>query len=173
MDAEELRALNKNRCISQICYVTDDYQRTIKFFTEKLLIGPWSVLVNSEESAYNVRDHGEPAGKWAFYIAAAMVGDIEIEVIQPIEGPNPYNKFLAEKGPGLHHVKERITDNDKLLERVRHFEGLGSPVNYQGMYMEDHYYYLDTYDELGAYYEMGNSAKVSKHPGLVGQYPEK
>ena len=35
---------------------------------------------------------------------------MEIEVIQPNYGPTPYDDFLREKGPGIHHIKEVIPD---------------------------------------------------------------
>ena len=82
------------------------------------------------------------------------------------------SKFLEERGPGIHHIKESILDNDALDAAVAEYSSRGPKVNYQGKYMEDHYFYLDTFDALGAYYEMGNNAKVSAKPEFVGWYPE-
>ena len=114
------------------------------------------------------------AGRRRFRIfdAATFIGDIEFEIIQPIHGVNPYSKFLEERGPGIHHIKESILDNDALDAAVAEYSSRGPKVNYQGKYMEDHYFYLDTFDALGAYYEMGNNAKVSAKPEFVGWYPE-
>ena len=81
---------------------------------------------------------------------------------------NPYSKFLEERGPGIHHIKESILDNDALDAAVAEYSSRGPKVNYQGKYMEDHYFYLDTFDALGAYYEMGNNAKVSAKPEFCG-----
>lgn len=105
-------------------------------------------------------------------IAATFIGGIEFEIIQPIHGVNPYSKFLEERGPGIHHIKESVLDNDALDAAVAEYSSRGPKVNYQGKYMEDHYFYLDTFDALGAYYEMGNNAKVSAKPEFVGWYPE-
>ena len=58
--AAELRELNKGRFIDQVCYVTDDYMRTIRYFTEMLEMGPWTIIENTEESAYDVKLNGEP-----------------------------------------------------------------------------------------------------------------
>ena len=57
-------------------------------------------------------------------IAATFIGDIEFEIIQPIHGVNPYSKFLEERGPGIHHIKESVLENigdvDRLdLEKLR------------------------------------------------------
>ena len=71
-----------------------------------------------------------------------------------IHGVNPYSKFLEERGPGIHHIKESVLDNDALDAAVAEYSSRGPKVNYQGKYMEDHYFYLDTFDALGAYYEL-------------------
>ncbi len=173
--AAELRELNKGRFIDQICYVTDDYKRTIRYFTEMLEMGPWTIIENTNDCAFNVKLNDEPVKEpWKFYIAFTKVGNVTIEVIQPEEGPDPYSAFLKEKGPGIHHIKESIYSNNENLRK--YMDALierGHEMVYEGEYMEDIYYYIDTNKDLGAYYEVGNSATCSGHPRLVGFYPEK
>ena len=97
-----------------------------------------------------------------------------IEVIQPVSGRDPYSAFLKEKGPGIHHIKESIySNNDNLRKYMDELVERGHQIIYEGKYMEDIYYYIDTNKDLGAYYEVGNSATCSGHPILVGFYPEK
>ena len=151
----------------------NDYKKTIEYLTNTLNWGPWTILKNNQISAHDVKSDGKPVeGDFEFLIAATFIGDIEFEIIQPIHGVNPYSKFLEERGPGIHHIKESILDNDALDAAVAEYSSRGPKVNYQGKYMEDHYFYLDTFDALGAYYEMGNNAKVSAKPEFVGWYPE-
>ena len=172
--AEELRALNKTRAVDQVCFVTDDYKRTLRYLTEVLDYGPWTIIANTNECAFHVKKDGEPVTEpWKFYIAFTQVGEMHIEVIQPEYGPNPYSAFLEKHGPGIHHIKESIYSSDDDLHRfMKTLEAKGLAVNYYGEYMEDIYYYANTYDALGAYYEVGNSAVCSGHPQLVGYYPE-
>ncbi|MCI9487566.1 MAG: hypothetical protein HFI64_11525 [Lachnospiraceae bacterium] len=107
------------------------------------------------------------------YIAFTRVGNMHVEVIQPEYGPNPYGDFLRERGPGIHHVKESVYAGDEALYAwIGELKDKGHALSYEGRYMEDIYYYVDTYGELGAHYEVGNSAAVSGHPRLVGHYPE-
>ena len=154
MSAKELQEFNKNRKITQVCYVTNDYKKTIEYLTNTLNWGPWTILKNNQISAHDVKSDGKPVeGDFEFLIAATFIGDIEFEIIQPIHGVNPYSKFLEERGPGIHHIKESILDNDALDAAVAEYSSRGPKVNYQGKYMEDHYFYLDTFDALGAYYE--------------------
>ena len=100
MSAKELQEFNKNRKITQVCYVTNDYRKTIEYLTNTLNWGPWTILKNNQISAHDVKSDGKPVeGDFEFLIAATFIGGIEFEIIQPIHGVNPYSKFLEERGP--------------------------------------------------------------------------
>lgn len=173
--AEQLREFNKNRVIDQVCYVTDDIYRTMKYFVEMLDIGPWEfVLENTPDNTRDVKLDGEDVKEpWKFYIAHAKVGGMTIELIQPESGPDPYSEFLKKHGPGLHHIKESIYDGDDALKaRMDELVARGHKMKYEGKYMEDIYYYLDVDKDLGGFIEFGNSAKCSSMPGVIGKYPE-
>lgn len=47
------------------------------------------------------------------------VGDSHVELLRPLEPDSPVGKFLASKGPGLHHVAYRVDDVAAELERLR------------------------------------------------------
>ena len=137
MSAKELQEFNKNRKITQVCYVTNDYRKTIEYLTNTLNWGPWTILKNNQISAHDVKSDGKPVeGDFEFLIAATFIGGIEFEIIQPIHGVNPYSKFLEERGPGIHHIKESILDNDALDAAVAEYSSRGPKVNYQGKYLE-------------------------------------
>ena len=90
-----------------------------------------------------------------------MLGDMEFEVIQPDYGPNPYSEFLETRGPGIHHIKEKI-DDDIFKERCDTLLSKGTKVAY-----------LDTMDEIGSMYELGNCPLIEDNPVIIGNYPEK
>ena len=45
-------------------------------------------------------------------------GDSLLELIQPLEGNQTLNKFLSERGPGLHHVCYRVSSVQVELARL-------------------------------------------------------
>jgi methylmalonyl-CoA epimerase len=47
------------------------------------------------------------------------IGDGHVELLSPLSPESPVGKFLAKKGPGLHHVAYFTTDIDAELERLR------------------------------------------------------
>jgi methylmalonyl-CoA/ethylmalonyl-CoA epimerase len=46
------------------------------------------------------------------------VGDGHVELLAPLGSETPVGKYLARKGPGLHHVAYAVDDIDSILERL-------------------------------------------------------
>jgi methylmalonyl-CoA/ethylmalonyl-CoA epimerase len=47
------------------------------------------------------------------------VGESHVELLAPLGPDTPVGKFLAKRGPGLHHVAYGVDDIDAALERAR------------------------------------------------------
>src|SRR3954453_21053843 len=47
------------------------------------------------------------------------IGENHVELLAPLGEDTPVGKFLAKKGPGLHHVAYQTADIDAELERLR------------------------------------------------------
>ena len=52
-------------------------------------------------------------------IVSFPFGDSEIELLAPRDPESPIARFLARRGPGIHHVCYRVSDLDAALERCR------------------------------------------------------
>lgn len=52
-------------------------------------------------------------------IVALTLGDVRIELLEPRLPESPVAKFLARRGPGIHHVCYRVPDLDRALARCR------------------------------------------------------
>jgi len=46
-------------------------------------------------------------------------GDSDVELLEPLVPDSPIGKFLAKRGPGIHHVCYRVPDLDAALSRCR------------------------------------------------------
>jgi methylmalonyl-CoA/ethylmalonyl-CoA epimerase len=51
--------------------------------------------------------------------ASLRVGSGRIELLRPLEPDGPVGRFIARRGPGLHHVAFAVTDLAAELERLR------------------------------------------------------
>jgi methylmalonyl-CoA/ethylmalonyl-CoA epimerase len=47
------------------------------------------------------------------------VGDGHVELLAPLQADTPVGRFLAKRGPGLHHVAYRVHDIDAALRDAR------------------------------------------------------
>jgi len=45
--------------------------------------------------------------------------DVQVELLEPRDAESPVAKFLARRGPGIHHICYRVPDLDRTLERCR------------------------------------------------------
>jgi methylmalonyl-CoA epimerase len=47
------------------------------------------------------------------------LGENHVELLAPLAEDTPVGKFLAKKGPGLHHVAYQVSDIDAALEKLK------------------------------------------------------
>jgi methylmalonyl-CoA/ethylmalonyl-CoA epimerase len=47
------------------------------------------------------------------------VGENHVELLRPLADESPVGRFLAERGPGLHHVAYQVTDVQATLAELR------------------------------------------------------
>jgi methylmalonyl-CoA/ethylmalonyl-CoA epimerase len=47
------------------------------------------------------------------------VGENHVELLAPLDAGTPVGKFLAKRGPGLHHVAYQVSDIDATLAALR------------------------------------------------------
>lgn len=52
-------------------------------------------------------------------IVALSFGDAEVELLAPVEPDSPIGRYLARRGPGIHHICYRVPDLDAALEACR------------------------------------------------------
>jgi methylmalonyl-CoA/ethylmalonyl-CoA epimerase len=63
--------------------------------------------------------HHEPEAKDGATIVSLPFGDSDVELLEPTTPDGPIAKFLAKRGPGIHHVCYRVDDLDTALARCR------------------------------------------------------
>ena len=64
-------------------------------------------------------DPGRPERADGATIVSLHCGDVDIELLEPADPSSPVTKFLAKRGPGIHHICYRVPDLDAALARCR------------------------------------------------------
>ncbi len=101
----------------QIGIVVADRDRTTQLLTSLFGMGPFRFVEwpDRPESKYYFRGAEE---KIRLKQAFVQLGDIEVELIQPLEGRNAYQDFLDETGGGIHHVLFEVPDIDPVIQEL-------------------------------------------------------
>ena len=140
MTNDELRALNKTRHIQQIAWLTRDLEKSMQAWIDTLQIGPWRVFRFTEKTVKNLKvDDKLVEGPFEFRIAITHVGDMEIELIQPVSGPMIYEDYIRRHGEGLHHIKEKIPD-DQMAQVVQDYAARDVKVTQTGQFVADFHF---------------------------------
>ena len=172
MTNTELLEYNKDRVISQICLVTKrDIETVLDEWIDKLKIGPWTVITITEKEVNNITWHGKPLNEpFKIHCAVAMCGNIEIEIVQPVYGPNRAAEFVAAKGDGLFHFKEKVSRH-KMKEIYNELTAKGIIPSLCIDFFEDSAYNFITEDSIGFDIEIGNGAEITLPEGIYYTYP--
>jgi catechol 2,3-dioxygenase-like lactoylglutathione lyase family enzyme len=127
--------------VTQVCWLTDDLEASEALLTEQFGTGAWTRIADLTFGADETTLRGVPV-EFTAHIALGYAGDLQLELIQPVSGPTVHAEFLAEHGPGLHHVCFEVPDVDAACASA---EAAGVPVLMRGSMMggEIEFAYVD------------------------------
>ena len=136
--------------VCQVGLIVRDIERSIETYSRVFGIPEPGIVVTDGPEIAHTRFRGEPTdarAKLAFF----EMGQVSLELIEPIGGPSTWREFLDEKGEGVHHIAFVVKDTD---EAVKFLEGEGVGVMQQGDYTGGRYTYLDSASTLGVVLEL-------------------
>ncbi len=172
-DVSALEAANKNRRITQIAYLTDDLRRVADMLYRALKMGPWTVATLNERNTKDFRVYGETVAEgFELKIAVCRLGDMQIEILQPVRGLQPLADHLRRRGEVVHHVKERV--DPRQMERfAQDMRAKGYPPCLSGKIGEESFLCFDLTDcGLSAYVIGGPTGYISLDGLQTETWPE-
>jgi catechol 2,3-dioxygenase-like lactoylglutathione lyase family enzyme len=146
----------------QIGIVVPNLEQSSRLLSELFGLGPFKFLEwpNRPDSKYWFRDREENIRIRQGFVQA---GDLELELIQPIEGEqNAYRQFLNEHGGGIHHVLFEVDDMDAIVATLG-TRGIKVLQRGTGIRPGTRWVLLDTFDLLSFLIELRQRA-----PGCNG-----
>lgn len=93
--------------------VVKDLEKAIDYY-QSLGIGPFILYT---PGPVDRKIYGKPANI-KLKGAAAPMGPISLELIQPVEGESLQKEFLESKGEGVNHIGFMVDDIDKEVEKL-------------------------------------------------------
>jgi len=136
--------------VCQVGLIVRDIERSIETYSRVFGMPEPEIVVTDGPEIAHTRFRGEPTdarAKLAFF----DMGQVSLELIEPIGGPSTWQEFLDEKGEGVHHIAFIVEDTDAVVKLL---EGEGVGVVQQGDYTGGRYTYLDSASALGVVLEL-------------------
>ncbi len=142
--------------ISQIGIVVKDMAKAVEFYKKLFDLNDIPAM---EMPAGSNEIRGETF-RSKLKIGFGRVGDIQIEIIQVMEGRSPHSLFLEQGREGFHHIGMYVDD---LEVEIKKMAEKGIHVLSRGDIMGTKWAYMDTEAQAGTIYELIELAK-SKFP---------
>ena len=99
---------------------------------------PEPVIAGGEET--NAGYRGQPTNAQA-KLAFFDLGQVSLELIEPLGGDSVWQEVLDQKGEGVHHIAFQIKGTDQVTE---YLAGHDIPIIQQGQYTGGMYTYVDS-----------------------------
>jgi len=131
----------ENENVAQIALVVDDIEKYIDAYTKAFGIERPPVRVTDTKEISHVKYMGKSTDARAKQ-AFVKLGNLQIELIEPVGEPSVWGDYLKKHGPSVHHIAFRTKDKKPIIER------LGLEVTQTGVYKGGNYTYLKGDDKL-------------------------
>jgi catechol 2,3-dioxygenase-like lactoylglutathione lyase family enzyme len=117
---------------TQIAWVTRDLDATETALTGLLGVRKWVRIPEVHFAPDTCSYRGKPAD-FVASISLSYLGDMQLELIEPVSGENVYSDFLREAGPGLHHICVEAESPERFDAALAEAAEQGAPVVQQGV----------------------------------------
>lgn len=138
--------------IMQICFVTDDLEKSMKWFSELTGKSPSHIGKAADPDEAQAVYRGQPATVSA-RLALFRFKNIDVEFLEPGPDKSTWRDVLEQKGPGCHHIAFRTRN---MTKRAAFLAAQGHQNLQQAEFDGSHgrYAYFDTEAQLGIQIEL-------------------
>ncbi|MBN1400076.1 MAG: VOC family protein [Anaerolineae bacterium] len=136
--------------VCQVAIITADIDKLSKAWAQLLgvEVPSWRMTDGPAKSHIQyLGERTEARAKLAFF----DLGQVRLELIEPVGRPSTWGDFLDQHGDGLHHIAFQIKGMDEVLLRL---EAQDIPLVQRGDYTGGRYAYVDGTASLGAILEL-------------------
>jgi catechol 2,3-dioxygenase-like lactoylglutathione lyase family enzyme len=136
--------------VAQIGIVVRDIQATARAWADILGLPMPEIEVTDPIDLAHTEYCGQPSparAKLAFFHA----GQVDVELIEPIDEPSTWKDHLYTKGQGLHHIAFRIKG---MNEQLAYLDAKGISLVQRGDFTGGSYAYVDATGTLGLILEL-------------------
>lgn len=139
-----------NNIITQVGIIVSDIETKARAWSEILGLPMPDIIITDTLDKTQAEYSGKPTtarAKLAFF----HMGQLDVELIEPIDEPSTWKDQLDQHGDSLHHIAFQIKD---MQEKVAYLDSKGVPLLQRGEYTGGRYAYLDGVAQLGTVLEL-------------------
>ena len=118
--------------VIQICWVTDDLEATERLLCEQFGVAAWTRIPDVRFGPDTTTLRGVPVD-CTLHVSLGYAGDLQLELIQPVERAVDPPRVPRRARAGLHHVCFAVDDVDAACAAA---EAAGVPVLMRGSMMD-------------------------------------
>jgi methylmalonyl-CoA/ethylmalonyl-CoA epimerase len=137
--------------VCQVGLVVHDIEKSLDAYCEVFGITPRpAVRVTDDYEVSKAVYRGEPTRARA-KLAFIDMGQVQIELIEPVGEASTWKEALNEKGEGVHHIAFVVKDTAQVVKGLAEKD---MPMVQQGQYTGGMYTYVDAVEKLGLTLEL-------------------
>ena len=139
-----------NNTVMQVGIIVRDIESKARAWSEILGLPMPDIIITDTADKTRAEYNGEPTtarAKLAFF----HMGQLDVELIEPIDGPSTWKDQLDGHGDSLHHIAFEIKG---MNEKTAYLDSQGVPLLQRGEYTGGRYAYFDGGAQLGTILEL-------------------
>lgn len=136
--------------VTQVGIIVADIEAKAKAWADTLGLPAPDIIITDVVDTAETEYQGESTSARA-KLAFFHLGQVDLELIEPIDGPSTWKDQLDQHGDSLHHIAFVI---DGMAEKIAYLDGKGVPLVQRGEYTGGRYAYVDGVAQLGAVLEL-------------------
>jgi catechol 2,3-dioxygenase-like lactoylglutathione lyase family enzyme len=136
--------------VTQVAIIVRDIEAKARAWAHVLGLPVPAVIVTDPVEVAKTEYQGRPSparAKLAFF----QLGQVSLELIEPIGGPSTWQEHLDAHGESLHHIAFQIQG---MQNKLAYLDTNGIPLVQRGEYTGGRYAYADGAKALGAVIEL-------------------
>lgn len=136
--------------VCQVGIIVHDIEKSAQAWADLLGVEKPMARITDTKDKSHIKYQGastEAQAKLAFF----NLGQVQLELIEPVGSPSTWAEFLEKHGQGIHHIAFRIKGMDEVLTELQVHD---VPLVQRGDYTGGRYAYVDGVPALGAILEL-------------------
>jgi methylmalonyl-CoA/ethylmalonyl-CoA epimerase len=144
--------------LAQVAIVVHDIEASAKHYAETLGLPVPETIVTAPGLSVEQTYLGKPSDAQA-KLAFFQVGQVQIELIEPMGGPSTWQEVLDRKGEGVHHIAFWVEGMQKSVDFLKAHD---IPMIQRGDMGEGQFAYFDAESALGVTLELLEAKRAAR-----------